>query len=190
MMSVSYDARLSPWFTALLLDNRGAPAGNRRGLLRTTFDDRQHIIFFHDEVLLAVEFDLLAGVLAEEDSVACFDVEGDPLALAIGFAVARREDGALLRLLLRGVRDVDSTDLLFTLLEAVNDDAVVEWPDIHDCCAPAAGPVARTRTATRAPSSRAMPVERIAVATGRSGTGGVSSLSIWRRLARASRNRA
>src|SRR5215212_2879024 len=57
MMPVSYDGRLSPWFTARLLENRGGPTGNRRGLLRTTVDDRQHIIFFHDEVLMALQFD-------------------------------------------------------------------------------------------------------------------------------------
>src|ERR671930_1401520 len=108
MMSVSYDARLSPWFTAFLLENRGGPPGNRCGRLRTTFDDGQHIIFFHDEVLLAGEFDLLASILAEQDPVTCFDVEGDPLAVAVGFAVASGDDGALLRFLLRGVRDDDS----------------------------------------------------------------------------------
>ena len=48
-----------------------------------TFDHGQHVILFHDEVLLAVELDLLARILAEEDPVACFDVEGDPLPLPL-----------------------------------------------------------------------------------------------------------
>src|SRR3954453_8869511 len=39
MMSVSYDALLSPRFTAVVRENRGGPAGNRCSLLRTTFFD-------------------------------------------------------------------------------------------------------------------------------------------------------
>ena len=39
------------------------------------FDDGEHFVFAHDEVFLAIELDLLAGVLAEEDEVAGLDVE-------------------------------------------------------------------------------------------------------------------
>ena len=89
------------------------------------FDNGQHVILFHDEVLMAVECDLLASMLAEEDPVAGFDVEGHPLAIVVRLAVAGGDDRALLRLLFGAVRDDDPADALLTFLEAVNDDAVV-----------------------------------------------------------------
>src|ERR1051326_1016214 len=131
MMSVSYDALSSPRFAAFLPENRGGPAWNRCGLLRTTFDDGQHVILFHDEVLAPVQFDLLAGILAEEDPVAGSDVERDALAVAVRFPVTRGDDGALLRLLFRAVRNDDAADPLFAFVEAVHDDAVVERSYIH-----------------------------------------------------------
>src|SRR5262249_44196545 len=39
------------------------------------FDDAQDVVFAHDEEFVAVEFDLGAGVLAEQHAVAFFDVE-------------------------------------------------------------------------------------------------------------------
>ena len=80
-----------------------------------------------------VDLDLLAGVLAEQDPVARFDVEADPLAVVVRFTGASGDDGALLRLLLRRVRNGHSTDLLFAFVEAVHDDPVVERTNIHDC---------------------------------------------------------
>ena len=84
------------------------------------FDDAQHVILFHDEVLLAVERDLLARVRAEQDPVARFDVEGDPLAVVVRLPVAGGDDRALLRLLFGGVRDDDAADGLFAFLKAVD----------------------------------------------------------------------
>ena len=49
------------------------------------FDDGQHLILFHDEVLLAIQLDLLARILAEQDPVARFDVERDPFAVVFTF---------------------------------------------------------------------------------------------------------
>ncbi len=68
---------------------------------------------------MAVDRDLLAAVLAEEDPIARLDVEADPLAVTIGFTVASGDDGALLRLLFRGVRNDDAADPLFAFVEAV-----------------------------------------------------------------------
>jgi len=50
-------------------------------LLGVAFDDGQHVVLFQDEVLLAFQLDLLARILAEQDPVAGFDVERDPLAV-------------------------------------------------------------------------------------------------------------
>ena len=54
------------------------------------FDDGQHFVFAHDEVFLAIELDLLAGVLAEEDEVAGLDVERDALAVVLRPCRCRR----------------------------------------------------------------------------------------------------
>jgi hypothetical protein len=45
-------------------------------LLGLAFDDGQHIILFDDEVLLAVQLDLLARILAEQDTVAALAARG------------------------------------------------------------------------------------------------------------------
>ena len=66
------------------------------------FDDGQHVILFHDEVLFAIQLDLLARILAEEDPVARFDVERDPLAVVFHLPAAGGDDRTLLRLLFGG----------------------------------------------------------------------------------------
>src|SRR6266566_2534353 len=57
-----------------------------------------------DEVLVTLHLDLGAPVLGVDDLVPDLHVEGDPLAV-LEPARAHRDDLALLRLLLRGVRD-------------------------------------------------------------------------------------
>ena len=93
--------------------------------------DREHVVFFHDQVLDAIELDLLAGVLAEQDGVAGLDVERHALAVLVGLAEARREHLALLRFFLRGIGNDDRARALLRFLEALNDDPVVERSDIH-----------------------------------------------------------
>src|SRR4029450_2309012 len=44
---------------------------------RPAADDGQYFVLAHDEVLLAIELDLRARVLAEEDQVAGLHIEGD-----------------------------------------------------------------------------------------------------------------
>src|SRR5262245_42108015 len=66
----------------------GLALAEGRLLFGLVFDDGQHLILFHDEVLLAVERDLLARILAEQDPVARCDVEGDPLAVVVHLSVA------------------------------------------------------------------------------------------------------
>ena len=83
---------------------------------------------------LAVHLDFLAGVLAEQDEIAGFDVEGDALAGVLDFAAPDGHDLALLRLFLGAVGDDDPPDSLFAFLEALNDDAVVQRSDVHALC--------------------------------------------------------
>ena len=102
----------------------GPPRGNR------AVDDGQYVIRLHDEVRLAVERDLLAGKLAEEDPIARADVEGDPLASLCRLPMADGDDRALLRLFLGAVGDDDSPDALFGFLNAANYQAVVKRSDL------------------------------------------------------------
>src|SRR5439155_7870748 len=88
-------------------------------------------VFFHDEVLLTIELDLLPRVLAEEDEVTSLDVRRLARAVVLNLASAGGDHFALLRFFLGAVGDDDPADLLFAFLEALDDDTVVERSDIH-----------------------------------------------------------
>ena len=45
------------------------------GAARSRAEDAEDVLLLHDEVLLAVQLDLAAGILAEEDSIALLDRE-------------------------------------------------------------------------------------------------------------------
>ena len=51
---------------------------------------REHFVFAHDQVLLALDLDFLPGILAEQNAVARLHVERDALAVLLDLAVARR----------------------------------------------------------------------------------------------------
>src|SRR5580704_12037911 len=93
-----------------------------RGLL---LDDAEDFFFAHDEEVFAVELDLCARVLAEEDVIAGLDVEGEGLAFVVGLALADGDDLAFLRLLLGGVGDDDAAADGLALFDAADQDAVM-----------------------------------------------------------------
>src|SRR5436309_1257169 len=98
----------------------------------SAFDHAEDVLLAHDEVLLAVDLDLRSGVLPEQDLVADLDVEGHHFAVVVHLAFADRDDLAVLRLLLGGIRDDDAAlRLLHRLFEAPHDDAILKWPDLH-----------------------------------------------------------
>src|SRR5262249_32671248 len=100
----------------------------------SAFQHAEDVLLAHDEVLLAVELDLRARVLAEEDLVADLHVERRDLAVVVHLALADGDDLPLLRLLLGGVGDDDAAlGLLHLLVEPLHEDAVLEWPDLHRC---------------------------------------------------------
>src|SRR5262245_7654579 len=89
-------------------------------------EDAEYVLFPQDEILLVVDLDLAAGVLAEQDPIARLDVERDLLAVIGHLAGADRDDLALLGLLLRGVRNDDAAAPDFFFLDALDQDAVME----------------------------------------------------------------
>src|SRR5262249_18238230 len=94
-------------------------------------DDGQDFIFAQDQVLLAVDLDVGPGILAEEDLVSGLDVQRQLGAVLEDLPVADRDDLALLGLLLRGVRDDDSSlDGLF-LFDTTDDQPIVKRTNLH-----------------------------------------------------------
>src|SRR4051794_16806639 len=104
-------------------------------------DDRENVAGRQDEVLVGAELDFGAAVLREDDGVAFLDVHRRALAV-FEPAGADREDLALLRLLLGGVRDHDAGRRRLLGLQHLNDDAVLERLDVdlggrgHDLTSP------------------------------------------------------
>src|SRR6266852_6020052 len=94
----------------------------------------QDFVLAEDQNLLAVDLDVGPRVLAEENLVAGLHVQGDLGAVLEDLAVADGDDLALLGLLLGGVGDDDPTLDRLLLFDALDDQAVVKWPNVHAKC--------------------------------------------------------
>src|SRR5579862_654631 len=94
-------------------------------------DHADDVRLLHDEVFLAVDLDLGARPLAEQDAVADLDVERMDMALIVAGARTGGDDLALLRLLLGGVGDDDAAAGLLLGIEATNHDAVMQRTEIQ-----------------------------------------------------------
>src|SRR4026209_1001572 len=94
-------------------------------------DDCEHFVLTQDEVLLAVDLDVLTRVLAEQDRVAGLDVGVLAAAIIPDFALPDSEHLDSLRLLLGGIGHDDAADGLFAFLAAVNYEPVVRRSDVH-----------------------------------------------------------
>src|SRR5438046_1636393 len=97
-------------------------------------DNRQDFVLAEDEVLLAVDLDVRARVLAEEDLVSGLDVEGDLGPVLEDLAVTDGDDLAFLGFFLGGVGDDDPALDRLLLFDALDDQAVVQWPNFHAKC--------------------------------------------------------
>src|SRR5215213_2495848 len=89
------------------------------------------VAFLHDQQLVAVELDLGAGPLAEQDAVAGLDAHRRQVALLVAGARADRQDLALHRLLLGGIRDDQTAFGLLLFLDAADHHAVVQRSKLH-----------------------------------------------------------
>src|SRR6059036_830743 len=120
----------------LLLDRARELTGHRGpvglAVRARLLDDREHVLFLHDQVLLLVHLDLGARVLAEEDAVVGLHVQRDLLAVLRHFPVAHRDDLALLGLFLRGVRNNDAALLGVLFFLALDEDPVMQRTNLHD----------------------------------------------------------
>src|SRR3954468_4892831 len=102
-----------------------------RAVFAASADDPQNVAFLHDQQIFAIELDLGAGPLAEQDAIARLHVErGDLAVIGLG-AAADGDDLALLGLFLGGVGNDDATGRLFFSLDAANQHAIVQRSETH-----------------------------------------------------------
>src|SRR5215471_16315634 len=95
-------------------------------LLGAALDDPEHVGFLHDDELLPIDLHLAAGPFAEQDAVARLDVQGLELAVLAPAAGADGDHLALHGLLLGGVRNDDPAGGLLLLLQAADQDAIMQ----------------------------------------------------------------
>src|SRR4029453_4536059 len=95
-------------------------------LLESLLEDGEDVFLAQDQVVVAVDLDLVAGVLAEQDAVTGLHVERDALAAVVDLAGAHRDDLRALGLFLGGVGDDDPADLLLALFLALDEDSVMQ----------------------------------------------------------------
>src|SRR6185295_9424547 len=118
------------------LDARGTLASRKRWAGCGLGQDSQDFVLAQDEDVFAVDADLRARILAEEDLVADLDVESDLRPVLQHLAVAGGEDLAFLGLLLGRVRDDDPALCGLLLLDAANDQTIVQRTYLHRMALP------------------------------------------------------
>src|SRR5262245_32398024 len=110
-----------------MAERSGGLPGGRGG----TLEDSHDVALLHDQILDAVELDLGAGPLAEQDAVTGLDVESDESALLIPGARTDGDDFAFHRLFLGRVRNDDAALGLLFLRDALDHDAIVKRTELH-----------------------------------------------------------
>ena len=105
----------------------------------------EHLALLEHDQVLVVDLDLLARVLLVEDAVADRDVHGDALPGVVALARADRNDLALLRLLLRRVRDHDPARQHLLLVQRLDHQAVVQRLQLGSLSHSARFPLIRVR---------------------------------------------
>src|SRR5262245_32504550 len=91
----------------------------------------EHVLLAEDELVLALDLDLRAGVLAEQNGVARLDVERPHLAVLEHLAVAYRDDLGAERLLLGSVGDDDASPSLVLLFLPLNQQPILKGSKLH-----------------------------------------------------------
>src|ERR1041384_6176478 len=97
----------------------------------TLFNHAEDVVLAHDQVILVVNLDLRAAILADQHAIALLDLKRDELAVLVPLASAHGDDLAFLRLLFRRVRDDDPAFLHFALLDRLHQHPIAQWFDVH-----------------------------------------------------------
>src|SRR3954452_7983410 len=101
------------------------------GLGGALVEHAHDVAFLHDQQLVAVELDLGAGPLAEQHPVADLDAQRDQVALLVAGTRTDGQDLALHGLFLGGIGDDDAALGLLLLVDALDDDSIVQRPELH-----------------------------------------------------------
>src|SRR5438874_10856336 len=94
-------------------------------------DDAEDVFLAHHQVLFAFDLDLGSGVFREQNAVTHLDVQGAHLSILQHLSVADGEHLTLDRLFLRRVGDDDAALRLLFLLHSLDDDAILQRPNLH-----------------------------------------------------------
>ena len=94
-------------------------------------ENAEDFVLTHDQVLFAIQLDVAAGVLAEQDAVARLDVERNHFAVFQALAFADGHDFAFLGLFFGRVGNVQAALHLLLLLNPFDHDAVIERTNLH-----------------------------------------------------------
>jgi hypothetical protein len=116
-------------------DNEEGTEGRGAGV-RSALDDAEELGLAEDQVLVVLDLDFGAGVLAVYHGVADLDAHLGALAVVEALAGADGDDLAADGLLLRGLGQVDARRGAGLGLDGLDKDAVFEWFDGHCCFAP------------------------------------------------------
>src|SRR5690242_13990100 len=98
---------------------------------RPALENAHDVRLFHDQIFGAVDLDLGARPLAEQDNVASLDVDRDQLARFVAATRADGDDLALHRLFLGGFGDDDATLGLGVFLNSAHNHSVVQRTELH-----------------------------------------------------------
>src|SRR5579871_791124 len=127
MLIAFLDMRGPGYLTGGLLRNKcqrqenSSPCAVPSASCRGSGEHAHDVGFLHNQELLAVELHFRAGPLTEQHLVTYLDVDRDQLAGVVAATRAGRDDLALLRLFLCGVRDDDAAGRLLLGLDAPHD---------------------------------------------------------------------
>src|SRR3954453_7155717 len=95
------------------------------------FEHAEQVGLAHDQQRVAVDLDFGARPLAVQDLVALLDIERSDLAVLAAGARPDRDDFALLRLFLGGVRNDDPAGRLGFLLKRLDHNTIMKRPETH-----------------------------------------------------------
>src|SRR5262249_40746883 len=104
---------------------------SRNLLRRRLFNHAHDVALLGDDVILTVDFDLGTRPFSEQHSIADFDIQRMQFAVIASRTRPSRNDFAFHWLFLGGIGDDDAALGLLLLLDAADEDAILQWSKFH-----------------------------------------------------------
>src|SRR5262249_23001990 len=122
-------ARVHRYETGFLLPPSPSPL---RALARCSLFDHAHdVALLRDDEVLAINLDFRSGPLSEQNPIADFDIERLYLAIIAPDARPSGDDFPFHRFFLGGIGDDDAAYGLLLLLDAADEDAILQRSKFH-----------------------------------------------------------